>query len=80
MWRILDDADLSEQWKRCIFDYVLTEWKTFNEIITRFYSGPQHIIEHTLKRMADPTFPSAKKWFICANFQNLQLTRRRRRR
>jgi len=66
MWRILDDADLSEQWKQRIFDFVLTEWKTFNEINTRFYSGPKQIIEHTLKRMADTAFPSAKKWvYLC---------------
>lgn len=66
MWRILDDPDLPETWKQRIFDYVLIEWETFNEICARFYGGPQEIIEHTLKRIANPTFPSAKKWvYLC---------------
>ena len=66
MWRILDDPDLPKTWKQRIFDYVLAEPQTFNEICARFYGGPQEIIEHTLKRLADPTFSPAKKWvYMC---------------
>ena len=66
-WRLLDLPEISEEWKQRIFDYILAEWDTFNEVSSRFYAGADKIVEWTLKRITDPTFAREKRWiYLCA--------------
>lgn len=65
-WRLLDLPEISKEWKQRIFDYILAEWDTFNAVSSRFYAGADKIVEWTLKRITDPTFPIEKKWlYLC---------------
>ncbi len=66
-WRLLDLEEISEEWKQRIFDYILAEWDTFNEVSSHFYTGADKIVEWTLKRMIDDRFPQSKRWiYLCA--------------
>ena len=65
-WRIIDVEEISEEWKKRIFDYILEEWETFNSVSSRFYTGADKIVDWTLKRITDPNFPTSKRWlYLC---------------
>lgn len=66
MWRILDDPDLPEEWHQRLFDFVLAEWSTFQQVSLKFLGTPQTVVVQALKRIGDPSFPDSKKWaYLC---------------
>lgn len=68
LWRILDDPDLSSEWHRTLFDFILAEWDEFQNASRKFL-GPAHelILSRALERYADEAWPMAKKWaYLCS--------------
>lgn len=67
MWRMLDDPDLPGEWHRRFFDFVLADWNNFQDSGLKFYGGSQQALGNILSRLADPAFPSSKKWiYLCS--------------
>jgi hypothetical protein len=68
LWRMLDDPDLSPEWHRTLFEFILDDWEVFQEA-SRKYLGPAHelILSRALERYADEAMPVAKKWaYLCS--------------
>jgi hypothetical protein len=66
MWRLLDDPDLPSEWHKRLFDFVLEEWKTFQDVSLKFLGSPQTVVSQVLRRIGDAGFPDSKKWaYLC---------------
>jgi ABC-type polar amino acid transport system ATPase subunit len=66
LWRILDTPDLLREQKQEILDFILDHWAVFNRISSAFLGAAETIIPNALKRLADPDFPTEKKWaYLC---------------
>jgi hypothetical protein len=66
IWRILDDPEVPEEWHRRLFEFILAEWQTFQEVSLKFMGTPQNVVAQVLKRIGDASFPDAKKWaYFC---------------
>jgi len=66
IWRILDDPQLAEEWHRRLFRFVLSDWEEFQRVSLKFLGTPNTVVQQTLKRVGDPSFPDSKKWaYFC---------------
>jgi hypothetical protein len=62
MWRLLDDPQLSAEWQRRIFQFILDDWQNFRNYLLFFHGAPEKVIPEVLRRIGDPDFPVSKKW------------------
>lgn len=69
VFRLTDDPRLCEDWKRRLFDFVLSEPTAFEATCSAFYGGIAETREATFGRLADPRFPASKRWlYLCQLF------------
>ncbi|MFN3650355.1 MAG: hypothetical protein ACK47B_12330 [Armatimonadota bacterium] len=62
MWRLLDAEDLDPAWQARFLGFIRSEWNTFRDFNREFYGTSERGLGRVLSRIADPTFPSQKKW------------------
>ena len=66
IWRILDDPQLPEEWHQKLFRFVLSDWEQFQKVSLKFLGTPSTVVQQTLKRIGDTSFPDSKKWaYLC---------------
>ncbi len=67
LWRMLDDPNLSREWHRRLFNFVLEEWDMFRDFNLMFYEGSLKAVSRILSRLGDTSYPDSKKWiyFCC---------------
>lgn len=63
LWRLLDDPDLPHAMHRTLFDFVTSEWDTFQGCVS-YLGPPSEAIHAALRRLAD--CPDTKRWiYLC---------------
>lgn len=63
VWRVLDDPDLPDDWHKRLIDYLMSNWDAWKQHLSEFKEpGPEGMIAVIRGRLADPTYPSSKKW------------------
>ncbi|XOV87598.1 MAG: hypothetical protein ACFHX7_22030 [Pseudomonadota bacterium] len=66
LWRLLDNPELPQAFHEEIFDFIRSDWSHFHEVIVHFY-GRQGIKQAITERLADPSFPTSKRWAYIAS-------------
>ena len=63
LWRLLDDPDLPRATHRTLFDFVTSEWDTFQGCVS-YLGTPSEVIQAALRRLAE--CPETKRWiYLC---------------
>jgi hypothetical protein len=64
LWRLLDDRELPPETHSSIFDFVMSDFDSFQQSCVSYLGGPAEILPAALRRMAD--CPPSKRWiYLC---------------
>ena len=64
LWRLLDDADLSGAIHEDLFQFVLSDWESFQSSSVSFLGSPSEILAAALGRLAE-CIPSKRWIYLC---------------